>query len=418
MLSPRSRRVHRHVHADLHRRRRRHRQPAQDIVAVALANGLAIGIMVSNLGHISGGHFNPAITLGFLATRRITPPLAVVYWVAQFARRRRRRRSSSADLSRSRCVKLGAVPHAATSTAGKGSSSRSILTFFLVWAVWATAVDPRGAFKAIAGLAIGLTITIDVLMGGPLTGAAMNPARAFGPELAGNSGPSWWIYWIGPIVGASRAWLYEYLYLRRRPRSSARRSRASTSRGPATQRLLALSERDVGLHGLRSRAPVRARPCRSGAAEDALARRDPDGVAAGRVRSTCGVRQYVASRARSRRGARARSRPRRADVLLVLDEVAGERGGCDDERRRAVELRASFSPATAFSAASVRAEHAEAPRLGHVMRRREARGREDLEQRLARHRLRPERLVRPPAPASSSRLTRGARRRRPSRRRA
>ena len=60
-----------------------------------------------------------------------------------------------------------------------------ILTFFLVWAVWATAVDERGAFKAIAGLAIGLTITIDVLIGGPLTGAAMNPARAFGPELAG-----------------------------------------------------------------------------------------------------------------------------------------------------------------------------------------------------------------------------------------
>jgi glycerol uptake facilitator-like aquaporin len=89
-----------------------------------------------------------------------------------------------------------------------------IMTFFLVWAVWATAVDARGAFKAIAGLAIGLTITIDVFVGGPVTGAAMNPARAFGPELAGNTWTGWWIYWIGPGVGALVAALvYEFLYL-------------------------------------------------------------------------------------------------------------------------------------------------------------------------------------------------------------
>jgi glycerol uptake facilitator-like aquaporin len=90
----------------------------------------------------------------------------------------------------------------------------AIMTFFLVWAVWATAVDERGAFKAIAGLAIGLTITIDVFVGGPITGAAMNPARAFGPELAGNTWTGWWIYWVGPGLGALVAGLgYEYLYL-------------------------------------------------------------------------------------------------------------------------------------------------------------------------------------------------------------
>jgi aquaporin Z len=89
------------------------------------------------------------------------------------------------------------------------------MTVFLVWAVWATAVDARGAFKSIAGLAIGLTITIDVFVGGPVTGAAMNPARAFGPELAGNTWTGWWIYWVGPIAGALfAAILYEYLYLR------------------------------------------------------------------------------------------------------------------------------------------------------------------------------------------------------------
>jgi aquaporin TIP len=185
----------------------------QDIVAVALANGLAIGIMVTNLGHISGGHFNPAITLGFVATRRITLPFAVAYWISQFAGA-----IVAAAILRGLFAHdafLGAVPHAAGFGAGKGLVVEIILTFFLVWAVFATAVDPRGAFKSIAGLAIGLTITIDVFMGGPLTGAAMNPARAFGPELLGNFWGEGWIYYLGPAIGALiAAMAYEYLYLR------------------------------------------------------------------------------------------------------------------------------------------------------------------------------------------------------------
>jgi aquaporin TIP len=184
-----------------------------DIVAVALANGLAIGIMVSNLGHISGGHFNPAITLAFVATRRITGLLAAIYIVAQLAGA-----IVAAGILRwllKEPAFNGAIPHVATVGSGKGLLIEIILTFFLVWAVWATAVDPGGAFKSIAGLAIGLTITIDVLMGGPLTGAAMNPARAFGPQLIGNSWDDGWIYWVGPIVGALiAALIYETLYLR------------------------------------------------------------------------------------------------------------------------------------------------------------------------------------------------------------
>jgi aquaporin TIP len=185
----------------------------QDIVAVALANGLAIGIMVTNLGHISGGHFNPAITLGVLATRRITLPLAGAYWIAQFGGA-----FVAAAILRGlfkHSLFLGAVPHAGGFGAGKGVVVEIILTFFLVWAVFATAIDPRGAFKSIAGLAIGLTITMDVFMGGPLTGAAMNPARAFGPELLGNFWGEGWIYYLGPAVGALIAALaYDYLYLR------------------------------------------------------------------------------------------------------------------------------------------------------------------------------------------------------------
>jgi MIP family channel proteins len=184
-----------------------------NIVAIALANGLAIGIMVTNLGHISGGHFNPSITLGFVVTRRITPVLAAVYWVSQLLGA-----ISAAFILRYLFQKGSVAAFAAPAphtTDGKAVVLELVMTAFLVWAVWATAVDPRGAFKSIAGLAIGLTITMDVFVGGPITGAAMNPARAFGPELAGNTWHGWWIYWIGPAAGALLAsLLYEYLYLR------------------------------------------------------------------------------------------------------------------------------------------------------------------------------------------------------------
>ena len=188
-------------------------ESGHDIVAVALANGLAIAIMVSNLGHISGGLFNPAITLGFLATRRLTPRLAAAYVAAQLVGA-----VLAAAILRFLVHKPafdGAVPTASGIGAGRGLVVEIILTFFLVAAVFATAVDPRGAFKSIAGFAIGLTITMDVFFGGPLTGAAMNPARAFGPELVGNIWSQGWIYWIGPAIGALIAALgYEWLYLR------------------------------------------------------------------------------------------------------------------------------------------------------------------------------------------------------------
>jgi MIP family channel proteins len=192
----------------------------QDIVAVALANGLAIGIMVSNLGHISGGHFNPAITAGFLATRRIKARIAGLYWVFQLGGA-----LVAALILRWLFKKpaiLGAVPHVAHGfPVSRALVLEMILTFFLVWAVFATAVDERGAFKAIAGLAIGLTITIDVFVGGPITGAAMNPARAFGPELVSGHWSNAWIYYVGPALGGLIAALgYEYIFLKR-PQTAA-----------------------------------------------------------------------------------------------------------------------------------------------------------------------------------------------------
>jgi glycerol uptake facilitator-like aquaporin len=89
------------------------------------------------------------------------------------------------------------------------------MTFFLVWVVFATAADPRGAFKSIAGFAIGLTVGADILLGGPLTGAAMNPSRAFGPQLVEWEWANGWIWYLGPLIGGGIAALaYEYLYLR------------------------------------------------------------------------------------------------------------------------------------------------------------------------------------------------------------
>jgi aquaporin TIP len=186
-----------------------------DIVAVALATGLAIAVMVSAVGHISGGHFNPAVTIGFVLTRRIEPVLAGLYILAQLL-------GATAGALLVRAVfpdgidtALGVPQLSDRLTVGQGVLVEGILTFFLVWVVFASAVDPRGTFKSIAGLAIGLTITLDIFAGGPLTGAAMNPARAFGPELVDGVWDDGWIYYVGPIVGGAVAALaYELLYLR------------------------------------------------------------------------------------------------------------------------------------------------------------------------------------------------------------
>jgi MIP family channel proteins len=187
------------------------------LVGVALAHGLVIGVMASAVGHISGGHFNPAVTLGFLATRRIELRMAVAYWAAQFL---------GAVLGA--LLVAGVLPDALTDEvslgvplvgggvgAGAAFVIEAILTFFLVWVIFATAADPRGTFKAIAGLAIGFTITLDILFGGPFTGAAMNPARAFGPQLVGGYWADAWVWYLGPALGGVAAALaYEFLYLR------------------------------------------------------------------------------------------------------------------------------------------------------------------------------------------------------------
>lgn len=196
-----------------------------NLVAIAFAHGLAIAVMVSAVGHISGAHFNPAITIGAWVTQKIDSKNAAAYIVTQLAGG-----AAAAGLLRLSMpeliwrgqsingiggVNLGVPAVASQISTGQGVLIEAILTFFLVWVVFATAIDPEGSFGKIAGLAIGLTITADIFMGGAFTGAAMNPARAFGPQLVGSHWANGWVWYAGPILGATvAAVLYEFLYLR------------------------------------------------------------------------------------------------------------------------------------------------------------------------------------------------------------
>lgn len=190
-------------------------QGSPGLLGVALAYGLAMGILVTSLGHISGGHFNPAVTIGFWVTRKLSTFDTVAYWVVQLAGA-----VVAAYLLRQlpfdvwATVQLGAPALASGITRTNGMIFEAILTFFVVFVVFATAVDRNGAFSKIAGFATGLTVTVGVLFGGPFTGAALNPARAFGPALATNHWTNHGVYWIGPLAGGVAAgWLYDTLFL-------------------------------------------------------------------------------------------------------------------------------------------------------------------------------------------------------------
>jgi MIP family channel proteins len=190
-------------------------QGGAGLLGEALAYGLTMSILVTALGHISGGHFNPAITIGFWVTRRFSTFDTLAYWIAQLAGA-----VAAAYLLRRlpfdvwAAVQLGTPDLASGITRTNGMIFEGILTFFVVFVVFATAVDGGGAYGKIAGFATGLTVTVGVLFGGPFTGAALNPARAFGPALAANHWTNHGVYWIGPLAGGVAAgWLYDTLFL-------------------------------------------------------------------------------------------------------------------------------------------------------------------------------------------------------------
>jgi MIP family channel proteins len=187
-----------------------------DVLGQSLANGLAIGLMVTAVGHISGGHFNPAVTLSMLVTRRVEVDEAVRYWISQLTG------AVAAAL-----VLLAIYPHTGslgTPGVGDGFSTGNALvaeivtTFFLVFVIYGVAVDRRGAFSILAGLPIGLTISISVLAVGVVSGAALNPARWFGPALVSGTWSDFWVWIVGPAIGGVLAGLaYDRLLLKGTP---------------------------------------------------------------------------------------------------------------------------------------------------------------------------------------------------------
>ena len=192
--------------------------PGMGLLAIAAAHGLALSVMISAVGHISGGHLNPAVTIGVWVTKRMSTVEALLYWVAQLAGAIAAAYLLTAIIPDDawRAVSLGTPALAAGFTRTSAMILEAVLTFLLVWVVFATAVDERGAFGKIAGFAIGLTVMMDIFVGGPLTGAAMNPARALGPALASNFSTAHGVYWVGPLFGGALAGaIYDALYLKK-----------------------------------------------------------------------------------------------------------------------------------------------------------------------------------------------------------
>jgi aquaporin TIP len=188
-----------------------------DTLAVALAHGLTIAAFVSATMHISGGQLNPAVTFGLVCGGHMSVPEAIRYWISQLLG------GITAALIClglfGRDVVVHGTPQLAINlTAGQGILVEGILTFFLVFVVYGTAVDERG--RRVAGMAIGSTITLDILFGGPLTGAAMNPARVFGPAIAANFWKAHYIYWIGPLLGGALGGLVYRVFIERKPAES------------------------------------------------------------------------------------------------------------------------------------------------------------------------------------------------------
>lgn len=182
-----------------------------NLVGVALAHGLAIACLVSALMTISGGQFNPAVTVGLLVARKITPVQSGINIAAQMIGGLLGGYLALASLPEG--TSMGGVPDlGAGITFAQGILIEAILTFFLVVVIFGTAVDPRFGAR-LGGLAIGLTVALDILAGGPLTGAAMNPARWFGAAIPAGHFDNALVYFIGPILGAVVAALLFGFYL-------------------------------------------------------------------------------------------------------------------------------------------------------------------------------------------------------------
>ena len=182
-------------------------------VGVAISFGLVIMVMIYAVGHVSGAHFNPAVTFAFALTRHFPWPRVGAYWAAQLAGA-----LAAALVLR---ASLGDVAHVGA-TLPSGSDAQAflwegVLTFFLMFVIMAVATDTRAVGEA-AAIAIGGTVGLDAMFGGPITGASMNPARSLGPAIAASDYTAIWVYLLAPLVGAALAAVtYQILRAEHRP---------------------------------------------------------------------------------------------------------------------------------------------------------------------------------------------------------
>jgi aquaporin NIP len=167
-------------------------------VGISLVFGLVIMAMIYAIGHVSGAHFNPAVTFAFSLSRHFPWSRAVGYWAAQVTGA-----ILAAGLLR---ASLGTAGHlGATLPAGSQGQSflwETVLSFFLMFVIMAVATDTRAVGEA-AAIAVGGTVALDALFGGPISGASMNPARSLGPALVSGNLHALWLYLVAPPLGAA-----------------------------------------------------------------------------------------------------------------------------------------------------------------------------------------------------------------------
>ncbi|CAN1154062.1 Aquaporin TIP4-1 [Linum perenne] len=181
------------------------------LMFVAVAHAFVVAVMIS-AGHISGGHLNPAVTIGLLLGGHITVVRSVLYWISQLLA------SSSACFLLSYLTGGLETPvHTLASRVGYGQGIvwEIVLTFSLLFTVYATMVDPKkGSLDGFGPLLTGLVVGANIMVGGPFSGASMNPARSFGPALVAGVWTDHWVYWVGPLFGGGLAgFVYENFFI-------------------------------------------------------------------------------------------------------------------------------------------------------------------------------------------------------------